>query len=317
MTSERDVYIEAKIQESFPFQIAIYDLKEFLETYLRKGKDGSTSLFFDETDESLIIKSGDNKTRFLTSDPKYIISPDGKRINLIEDENNTRFILGKDLLKVIKDAWSKVKLDALIIKEGQIVVSSPERNPIAFLEHPFMKYGGQDAYLNNRHIVKMLPLDYNVEISPKGIARFVSRDSRYKITYFFALNDNEMIDDVLNKSWVKKWKPSSSGYKIDEKEPLLRSGKPRRKSKYKSGTRYVAKKQTIKKKKMRNGEEQHYDENENLVYFKSSEGAEQWYEYDKRENLIHYKTSSGFEKWYEYNDDDNLVRSWSNKAEVN
>lgn len=315
MTTDRKVYAEAKIQETFPFEIAIYDLDEFVRTYSKVEKNGFTRLTFDETEEAIIIKSGEKETIYKTSNPSVVISPQGIRVKIIEDEHNTRFILGRDRLQLLKDALSKVKLDALIIKEGKIIVSSPERNPVLVIEDPFMKYGRQDALLDNKNITKMMLLDYNVEISPQRIARFVSRDSRYKITYFFALEDNEKIASILDKSWVKNWKPSK-GYTLNEDgkvemELMLRSGPPRKPRPIPKHLRKTEKK--IQKKKLRNGEEQHYDENDNLVYFKSSDGAEQWYEYDKRDNLIHYKSSSGYEKWYEYDSEDNLTRSWSNK----
>ena len=43
-----------------------------------------------------------------------------------------------------------------------------------------------------------------------------------------------------------------------------------------------------------------YDNNENLIHFKDSDGYEYWKEYDSNGNLIHYKDSDGDEKWYEY-----------------
>ena len=43
-----------------------------------------------------------------------------------------------------------------------------------------------------------------------------------------------------------------------------------------------------------------YDNNENLIHYKNSDGKEEWNEYDSNGNQIHYKDSSGEEYWHEY-----------------
>ena len=47
-----------------------------------------------------------------------------------------------------------------------------------------------------------------------------------------------------------------------------------------------------------------FDENSNIVYFKSSKVEEKWYDYDSNNNLIHFKDFTGFEyiqKFDQYN----------------
>lgn len=43
-----------------------------------------------------------------------------------------------------------------------------------------------------------------------------------------------------------------------------------------------------------------YDDNENIIYFKSSSGYESWWEYDEHNRTTHYKESNGTEAWWEY-----------------
>ena len=43
-----------------------------------------------------------------------------------------------------------------------------------------------------------------------------------------------------------------------------------------------------------------YDEQGNIIHFKTFYDYESWYEYDAEGNMIHYKDSDGDEKWYEY-----------------
>lgn len=41
-----------------------------------------------------------------------------------------------------------------------------------------------------------------------------------------------------------------------------------------------------------------YDSNNNMIYYKTSNGYECWKEYDLNNNVIHYKNSKGSEYWY-------------------
>ncbi|MEK0344915.1 MAG: hypothetical protein QQN64_06700 [Nitrosopumilus sp.] len=47
-----------------------------------------------------------------------------------------------------------------------------------------------------------------------------------------------------------------------------------------------------------------YDKNRNLIYHKSSNGYEHWYE---NNNKIHYKNSNGFEIWYKYDNNNKQI----------
>ena len=50
-------------------------------------------------------------------------------------------------------------------------------------------------------------------------------------------------------------------------------------------------------RKIIDGIEYLYDDNDNLIYSKNSNGLESCYEYDANNNLIHYKDSAGYESW--------------------
>ena len=52
-----------------------------------------------------------------------------------------------------------------------------------------------------------------------------------------------------------------------------------------------------------------YDNNENLIHYKNSNGYEYWKEYDSNGNLIHSKDSDGYESWKEYDSNGNLIHS--------
>ena len=56
-----------------------------------------------------------------------------------------------------------------------------------------------------------------------------------------------------------------------------------------------------------NKEINEYDERNNLVYHKNSDGYEWWKKYDENNNEIYYKNSDGTEWWREYNENNNLI----------
>ena len=58
-----------------------------------------------------------------------------------------------------------------------------------------------------------------------------------------------------------------------------------------------------------------YDNNENLIHFKDSDGYEEWGEYDSNGNLIHYKNSDGKEEWNEYDSNGNQIHYKDNDGE--
>ena len=40
-----------------------------------------------------------------------------------------------------------------------------------------------------------------------------------------------------------------------------------------------------------------YDANGNMIYYKNSDGFEEWWDYDTNGNVIHHKDSNGTEYW--------------------
>ena len=57
-----------------------------------------------------------------------------------------------------------------------------------------------------------------------------------------------------------------------------------------------------------------YDQNNNLIHSKNSNGFEEWKEYDQNNNCIHFKNSKGFEKWQEYDQNNNLIHFKNSKG---
>lgn len=50
-----------------------------------------------------------------------------------------------------------------------------------------------------------------------------------------------------------------------------------------------------------------YNKNDKIVYFKRSDGYEEWLAYDILNRLVYVKNSKGFEIWYEYDFKNNIT----------
>ena len=70
----------------------------------------------------------------------------------------------------------------------------------------------------------------------------------------------------------------------------------------------------IKVKTYANGTVKKYDKNGNEIYYKGSDGFEEWCEYDSNGNKIHYKDNRGCEQWREYDAYGNLFHFKDNKG---
>ncbi len=61
------------------------------------------------------------------------------------------------------------------------------------------------------------------------------------------------------------------------------------------------------------------NENGDIIYYKSSSSRENikyeyWKKYDENNNIIHYKSVNGFEYWSEY-DGNNEIHCWNNEGD--
>ena len=78
----KNILAEAKIEEEFPKDFAIYDLPQFLKV-LRLHQD--PELDFSE-DNYVTIREGRNRSRYFFADPNVIVSPPEKQLNLPSED---------------------------------------------------------------------------------------------------------------------------------------------------------------------------------------------------------------------------------------
>ena len=166
MSAMKNIVAKVNVEETFPKQIAIYDLNEFLS---------STSLFkqpiIDFDDQHLTIKeenSKGQKLKYFYSDPSVI-----------------------DDLNQLKKAASVIQAPDLVFEkndEGSFLTVKDKKNDTAnnfSLEVNQSSQGAKFQFFFKVENLKLLPGSYDVSISSKNISHFKSKTDN--VEYWIAL----------------------------------------------------------------------------------------------------------------------------------
>lgn len=179
ISPQKTVLAKANVDEEFDKQFAIFDLARFL---------GVMSLFNEPEikleDKFAIIKDTNQKVNYTYADPTMIIVPPDKNINMQEAEIS--FTLTTDSLARIMKAMSIMQTPeiAVVGNEGNISIETfDSKNStsdnfsvrVGTTKHTFKMVFKVEN-------IKLMPGDYDVKISSKGIGHFKSNDVEYWIT---------------------------------------------------------------------------------------------------------------------------------------
>ena len=179
---QKNILAQAELEDSFPQDFAIYELNRFL---------GAISLFDDPefkfNGKSTNIGTARHSVDYVYCDPSMIVTPPENNINFPEPE--VKFTL-------TQDALSQVMKASNVLGTPEIAVESDSGNiNIKALD---VKYDSTDTFTVNldeksdnkfkfvfkTENMKMLPGNYDVEISSKGISHFTMQGQ--KLQYWIA-----------------------------------------------------------------------------------------------------------------------------------
>ncbi len=183
----RSIFVQAQIEDEIPTSFAIYDLNEFLGTLsLMKEPDitfQKDKLLFTESKNEI-----ESETEFYHSSPNVVVSPDpNKSIKLQSEE--AHFTLTKDLLDRIYKHAAVMKLkDIQISKKGIQIFNKNNVGNRFSIKCPIDCVSDYNPSTMKIENLKFMPFDYQVTISEKGIAKFVSQQPTFNIEYFITLD---------------------------------------------------------------------------------------------------------------------------------
>ena len=182
VSAMKNIYAKAIVSENFEKEHSIYDLSEYL---------GEISLFdtpdFQFNAEKVIVSEGDNSVQYYYADPQMVISPQ-KEINMPDPEIS--FDLDEGVLDSLLKASSVLSLPDMVLSSDGTTVTLTVKDKKNATSNIFSKIVAQgngstyEMFLRMENI-KLIPGDYTVFVSSKGIAQFTNR--KYPVEYFIAL----------------------------------------------------------------------------------------------------------------------------------
>ena len=175
---QKNILAEAQVETTFPQDFAIYEVNRFL---------GAASLFDDPDFEfgEKSVKIGNNKYSldYVYCDPSMIVTPPEKNITVPDPE--VRFKLTQDTLSQLLKAGNVLGTPEIVVEGGSPmkVRAMDTNNDSTDTFHVNLDESSDRTFRFVFKIenLKMVPGDYNVEISSKGIARFSQNQLQYWI----------------------------------------------------------------------------------------------------------------------------------------
>ena len=192
MSEARNVLATAHVDQDFPQQFGIYDLKEFIGVLSLVDKP---NLKF--SDESVTIgdASGRSKIRYFFSPEETLTTPQ-KDINMPECE--VKFTLDNETLTKLKGAASTLGHEEVSITPGEGVLTlsvldkDNSTSNTYSIDVPFeTKADSAFNFVINISNLRLIPGTYEVSISSKLISEFKNKD--VNVTYWIALEKSSTI----------------------------------------------------------------------------------------------------------------------------
>ena len=179
----KNILAEARIEENFPRDFAIYDLNQFLNGL---GLHQDPQMDFTES-SYLTIREGKRRVKYFFADPQVIISPPEKEIKLPSEDVN--FQLDSTSLEKLLKAAAVYQLPDLSAVGEAGVVKLVVRDKKNDTSNEFAIVVGETdrEFTFNFKVenIKIIPGAYDVVVSSKLLSQFTN--STYNLKYFIAL----------------------------------------------------------------------------------------------------------------------------------
>lgn len=174
----KTVLAKARLKDTIESTFSIYDLSRFL---------GVVSLFenpkYTVNENTLTIESSGRKVNYTFCDPSTIMIPPDKELNI--GDAAVSFRMAKDHFGEVMKALGVMALpDFVVVGDGSKIYlrATDTKNPSA--DQFNIEVGTTDKTFNvifRTDNMKLMPRDYDVSISSKGISHFKAEDVEYWI----------------------------------------------------------------------------------------------------------------------------------------
>jgi hypothetical protein len=178
ISSSKTILARAEVPDTFEYPFAIYNLSQFI---------GCISMFtdpdFDFDESSVTISDGKNKIVYHYADSSIILAPPDKDINIPSVDAEFK-ISATDIPSVAK-ALSILELTEIaIVGDGENIFIQAIDSKNASSNQYSVKVGATDKVFKaifKPDNLKMIPDDYIVTLSSKGLSKFAGTDATYYV----------------------------------------------------------------------------------------------------------------------------------------
>jgi len=178
VSEQKNILAQAIVPETFPRDFAIYELNQLL---------GLVSLFEDAdiefAEKNLTVSEGKNNARYTYTDQSMVTQPPEKNIELPSED--VSFDMTKEQLTKVMNAANQLALPEVVVRgDGSTVklVATDSKNPTS---NEFAVEVGSTTntfnFIFKVENLKMVPANYQVAISAKGISQFKGAVAQYWI----------------------------------------------------------------------------------------------------------------------------------------
>jgi len=187
ISPNKTIMAKANLEDNIPQDFAIYDLSRFL---------GVSSLFadpeFELEERTVVITSTGRKVNYTFADPNTIVAPPNKDIDI--GDADISFDLKQENFAEIMKALGVMSFPELVVvgENGRIILRATDtKNPSADkYDIDLGETSRTFTAVFKTENVKILPDNYRVSLSSKGISHFASDD----IEYWISIESNSTFD---------------------------------------------------------------------------------------------------------------------------
>ena len=191
ISTMRNIFAKASIDESFDIEFGIYDLNEFLAVVSGMNKP---ELSLQDKHMTISPEGSKSKVKYFYSDPSVIVAPT-KEVNM--PEADVTFSLTESNLEQLKKMAAILKSPDLALmgeKDGDVVLKVCDKKNDTSNNFDIVVGEGATAdytFYFKVENMKMIPGDYDVSVSSKSISHF--KNKKLPIEYWIALEPDSTI----------------------------------------------------------------------------------------------------------------------------
>jgi len=183
MSAMKNIVSKSKVEETFPVEFAIYDLNEFLSAM---SLFTNPDLDFNEN-FVVITEAGSNSKslKYWYSEPSVVTTP-SKEITM--PSVDVEFPMNSGILSEVQKAAAVIGAPDMVLEDDELRVTDKKNDTANSYSTSLDTKSDDDAsykFWFKVENLKLLPGDYDVEVSSKRISHF--QNKKLPVGYFIAL----------------------------------------------------------------------------------------------------------------------------------